>query len=98
MYARGQGMPQDYQEAAKWCRLAADQGYAVAQYDLGMMYVAGNGVPQNYILAHMWLNLTAAQGTEKAIKDRNTLGEKLMTPDQLVEAQRLAREWKAKGK
>ena len=58
------------------------------------MYVADHGVPQNYVLAHMWLNLTAARGTEKAFKNRDTLEEKLMTPDQPAKAQRLAREWK----
>ena len=31
-------MPQDYSEAVKWYRLAADQGNATAQYNLGVMY------------------------------------------------------------
>ena len=40
----------------------------------------------------MWLNLAAAQGHEKAIKLRDVVA-RLMTPDQIAEAQRLAKEW-----
>ena len=35
MYYRGEGMEQDYREAAKWYRKAAEQGNAEAQYRLG---------------------------------------------------------------
>jgi TPR repeat protein len=38
MYSQGQGVPQDDKEAVRWCRLAADQGYAAAQSNLGVMY------------------------------------------------------------
>ena len=96
-YAKGQGVSQDYQEAAKWYRLAAEQGEASAQSTLGMMYGTGKGVPQDYLLAHMWVNMAAAQGNEAGSKGVKIL-EELMTPQQLAEAQRLAREWKAKGK
>ena len=57
-------MPQNYAEALKWYRLAADQGNAIAQYNLGFMYDNGQGVPQDYVRAHMWFNLSAAQGTK----------------------------------
>ena len=58
----------------------------------------GSGqLPQDYVLAHMWLNLAASQGDEYGIKVRDLL-EEHMTPAQLAEAQRLAREWKPKGK
>ena len=36
-------MPQNYAEAVKWFRLAADQGDASAQYNLGVMYAKGQG-------------------------------------------------------
>ena len=93
MYAKGEGVPQDYAEAVKWFRLAADQGDAMAQFNLGVMYAKGQGVPQDYVLAHMWFNLSAAQGDEDAVKNRDIAAGQ-MTPDQLAEAQRLAREWK----
>ena len=97
MYNKGQGVPQDYQEAVKWYRLAAEQGDASAQGSLGLMYGTGKGVPQDYLLAHMWVNMAAAQGNEAGSKGVKIL-EEIMTPQQIAEAQRLAREWKAKGK
>jgi len=33
MYDKGQGVPQDYAEALKWYRKAAEQGFAEAQYN-----------------------------------------------------------------
>ena len=35
--------------AARWYRLAADQGDADAQFNLGAMYAEGQGVPQDYV-------------------------------------------------
>ncbi|MGO8831974.1 MAG: tetratricopeptide repeat protein [Roseiarcus sp.] len=94
---------QDYAEAAHWYRKAAEQGGArsqISQNILGSMYAEGKGVPQDLVLAHMWLNLAAAQGDERpadenAAQERNRL-ESRMTREQVAEAQRLARERKAK--
>jgi len=93
MYAKGQGVPQDYAEAAKWYRLTADQGYAGAQNNLGYMYANGQGVPQDFVSAHMWLDLCAAQGSQAAAKDRDAIAQR-MTPAQIAEARKLARDWK----
>ena len=102
MYGAGQGVPQDYAEAMLWYRLAAAQGNATAQYNLGVMYSAGQGVPQDYVQAHKWFNLAAsrlpateAENRDMATKNRDTVAAK-MTPQQIAEAQRLAREWKPK--
>lgn len=46
-------------------------------------------------MGHMWTNLAAAQGSKEAAKARDII-VKYMTPAQIVEAQRLAREWKPK--
>jgi hypothetical protein len=98
MYARGLGVPQDYAEAVRWYRLAADQGHASAQNNLGVMYATGEGVLQDYVQAHMWYNLAASRpDAEKralAIGVRDNLADK-MTPTQIAEAERLAREWDA---
>ena len=64
-----------------------------AQYNLGVMHNNGEGVPQDYVQAHMWWNLAAVSGDEDAIGNRNIVAED-MTPAQLAEAQKLAREWK----
>jgi TPR repeat protein len=74
-------------------RIAAEQGYAEAQCLLGVMYGNGNGVPQNYILAHMWYNLATSQGHDNAKPKRDLVATR-MTPAQITEAQRFAREWK----
>ena len=55
----------------------------------------GRGAPQDYVLAHMWCNLSVAQGFELCAELRDLI-TKRMTPDQVAEAQRLAREWKPK--
>ena len=91
-YERG-----DYDTALKEFRPLAEQGYPLAQSYLGGMYAEGEGLLKDYVLAHMWANLAAAQGLESASEMRDHL-EKAMTPAQIAGAQRLAREWKAKGK
>ena len=137
MYGLGHGVPQDYTEAAKWYRLAAEQGYADAQSNLGIMYGRGLGVPQDYVeavrwylaaaeqdhagaqfnlgvmyhsdlgvqlddvQALMWFSLAASRlppGKEhdRAAQGRDTLAS-LMTPAQISEAQKLAREWRPRG-
>ena len=99
MYDEGRGVPQDDAEAVRWYRLAAEQGFAEAQFSLWARYADGAGVPQDYVQAHMWTNLwasrmTAGENRGLAVKRRDDLAS-LMTPDQLAEAQRLAREWDA---
>jgi TPR repeat protein len=48
MYHDGEGVSQDYKEAARWLRKAAEQGVVNAQYSLGGMYIYGEGVAQDY--------------------------------------------------
>ncbi len=99
MYAKGKGVPQDDAEALKWYRLAAEQGYAAAQYNLGVMYATGQGIPQDYVQAYMWFDLSArySEGVERdrMVQNRDVIASYL-TPAQLAEAQKLAREWKPK--
>ena len=98
MYDNGEGIPQDDAEAVRWYRLAAEQGSATAQYNLGVMYGTGEGVPQDNVEAHMWLNLAASRlsgaDRERAVATRDRVAER-MTPADLSEAQRRAREWHA---
>ena len=74
---------------------AAEQGHANAQYDLGLMYSEGNGVPQDNVEAYKWFTLAAGNGVLMAKQFRKDITPK-MTPAQIAEAQRLAREWKPK--
>lgn len=88
--------PADDAEALKWLRKAADQGVPEARSNLGFMYENGEGVPQDYVRAHMWFNLAAAiakpKDREMMARYRDDLATK-MTPEQVAEAQRLAREY-----
>ncbi len=87
----------DYDTALKEFRPLAERGKAVAQWSLGIMYERGRGVPQDYVQAYRWYTLAANQGDDLACKFKDHL-EKSMTLGHLAAAQRLAREWKAKGK
>ena len=91
MYRRGQGVPQDDKTAVKWYRLAAEQGYAPAQSNLGFMYSKGKGVMEDDVYAHMWYSIAASSGNEGASKNRDTVA-KFMLPSDISAAQKLARE------
>jgi hypothetical protein len=97
MYLFGTGVIQDYTEALKWFRKAAVQGDTSAQYNLGVMYYLGEGVPQDYIQAHMWSNLAARSFVPGTFNRNVDLIARQMTPQQIIEAQRLAHEWKTKA-
>ena len=83
----------DYATALRLIRPLAEQGDANAQYNLGVFYDNGLGVRQDKVRAYMWFNLSAAQGREGAAAFRDLIARR-MTPAQIAEAQRLAREWK----
>ena len=90
MYYFGKGVPQDYKIALKWFTLAAEQGEARAQYNLGLTYIK-MGLPKNNLNAHMWLNIAVSSGHKIASKNRDIIAKR-MTPSQLEKAQDLARE------
>ena len=52
----------DYATALKEWKPLAEQGYAFAQYNLGILYEYGNGVPKDYAEAVKWYRLSAEQG------------------------------------
>jgi len=95
----GPGIPHDSAEALKWFHRAAAQGVANAMSNLGFIYRDGEGVTQDYVRAHMWFNLAVAASSADS-RDivagyRDALAA-TMTPQQISEAQKLAREWKPK--
>ena len=95
MYDGGQGVPEDDVEAVKWLRLAAEQGYGGAQYNLGNMYYSGRGVPKDNVYAYMWWNIAASHGYDNARTNREIV-ERQMSQSAIAEAQRLSRECIAK--
>src|SRR5258705_3961594 len=52
----------DYLTALRLIRPLANDGDAVAQYNLGLMYATGQGVSQDYVMAAIWFRKSAEQG------------------------------------
>ena len=78
-------------EAVKWYSKAAEQGYAAAQSNLGLMYLDGRGVNPDYVNAQMWFNVTITQGYDKAHLNRVSVERKMKAAD-ISKAQELARD------
>jgi TPR repeat protein len=93
MYEKGYSRHHGYDAAMKWYRAAAEQGNAAAQYNLGMMYVRGRGVLQDFVRAYMWFDIAAMQGNAIARRHRERV-ERLMSPEEVAKAAKLARAWK----
>ena len=85
----------DYAEAFKLFQRSAEHGYGYAQDYLGSMYALGQGVPVDNVQAYLWHDRAAAQGVQNAAEKRDLIA-KLLTPDEIAQAQKLAQEWKPK--
>lgn len=75
----------------------AERGVAWAQNNLAFLYEKGWGVPQDFIRSFMWYSIAAAthppgKSCYESARSRDRLAKR-MTPDQVSEAQRMAREW-----
>jgi TPR repeat protein len=98
-YFHGDGVPQDYREALKWLRPAAEQGHFMSQLYLGTMYGRGDlGVLRDLVQSYVWFCLAATQEgcpTDVAVERREYVA-RLMNPAQIAEVQRRAREFNVK--
>ena len=91
MYYEGLGTEKNLMQAAMWYMKAAESGYTKAQFHLAKMYFKGEGVIQDYVEAYKWANLAAAKGTSYYAALRDAI-KKEMTPEQIAEGQKRARE------
>ena len=73
MYENGLGVPRDFGEAAKWYRMAAEQGSAASQNNLGALYERGHGVPQDNTLALDLYRQAAKKGDANAVSNAHRL-------------------------
>ncbi len=100
MYLHGRGVPQNFEAAAHWFHLAAEQDLSAAQYYLGLMYDKGQGVDQDFVQAHAWLNLAVAHARrgerDPWTRIRDAVASK-MSLAQLAEARQLALDWRPIG-
>lgn len=58
----GEGVPQNYKEAARLFRAAAERDFSFAQDALAEMYRLGIGVPRDFAQAAHWYTLAANHG------------------------------------
>src|SRR5262249_52551826 len=84
-YTRG-----DFTTAMQIMRPLADQGHVTAQNVVGLLYYFIGG---DYVSAYMWFNLAAPQGNSLAEMFLKDTADK-MTPEQIADAQQLARKWR----
>lgn len=89
----GMARPQNYGEAMRLYTQAAELGEPLAQFAIALLYDKGFGVARDPVRAYMWFDITGT-GHEHAIHNRDSVAEEL-TPEQIEEGRRLAREWRA---
>jgi TPR repeat protein len=95
-YAEGSSRSEDYAEAARWLRRAAQSGHGAAQADLAMLYGKGLGVPQDYVWSYAWFAAAAAnmpfgRARDQALELRDMMAA-FLTPEQRPRAERLAKQ------
>jgi putative methionine-R-sulfoxide reductase with GAF domain len=91
-YSTGANGVQNDVEAAKWFRLAAEQGHVQAQALLGSWYWSGRGVPKDLSKAYLWASLAWAQGDENSKMRLEGLRSQ-MTRSQVLAASQQADAW-----
>jgi TPR repeat protein len=94
-YQDGKLVKANRNDAAVWICRAAEQGHVAAMNELGELFKRGVGVKRDLLQAHKWFNLAAAGGDSTARNRRDRLARK-MAQEKVIEAQRLAREFKPK--
>ena len=87
---------QNYKEAVKYYRFAAERGYSLAQTSLGAMYATGKGVPKDFQKAHKWFTL-AMLNYKKEVSKGSDIGSKPMTTAEISKVKAVARECIAKN-
>jgi len=91
----GDAKPSDAK--ALWFRKCAEQGDAIAQYNLGLDSSTGRSVPQDYVEAYFWFDLAAggkpqADLTKLAVEAREEAASHL-SPADLSRAQARVQKW-----
>ena len=81
---------QDYKDAMKWYRLAAEQGMAEAEYAIAVLYNEGKGVPQDEEEAVTWFRKSAEQGFHGA---KYNLGNKYYRGQGVAQDYKEAMKW-----
>ena len=109
LYFEGKGVSKSYQEATEWWTKAANQGQPQALVALGVMYAhseipyspfqcrRGCGVNKDLVIAYKWFGLAQDSGFPLEEDQSKRLIEKIkpeMSPEQIIVANALIKEWK----
>ncbi len=87
-------IPKNYSEAAKWCRRDAEIGGNMGMTLLSLMYSDGKGLPKDDVQSYMWANLAGA--TDKNAANLREALARVMTAEQIAQAQELSRNFRPK--
>jgi TPR repeat protein len=91
MHYVGYGRKRDVKVARYWFELAANKGFAGAQFNLGNIYTNGEGVQRDFIKAYMWFYIANKYGHEQARKRMSLLlRSRKLFPNQAMHAKDLA--------
>ncbi len=80
---------ENFEEAAKWWKLAGDQGFPDALYSLSGLYFQGKGAPKDLALAYVYFKLSKLAPQ----KNVNEMAAILSKPER-TKAEKLVSEWK----
>jgi Sel1 repeat len=99
IYGIGEKVPLDYGRAIELLTASAESGYPGAQYALGNAFYLGHMAQRkDYVRAYAWFNVyvVCTPRLRWCGKDQRAALEKLMTPEQVAEAQSLSKALLAK--
>ncbi len=77
---------------AELAQMSSSGGQCEALFNLGLKYSIGLDVETDMVTAHKWFNLAAVAGDERAKDYRREISRELSS-EEIIEAQKLAREW-----
>lgn len=96
-YATGFGVQENSAEAAKWYRLAAEQGLTMAQKNLAGLLHKGNGLRRDFVEAYKWYEISipnlADDLARTLLRVELDALEKQMKPADVARAKALAAAW-----
>ena len=79
------GFKKDIKKSAELWKLAAEQGYAEAQYQLGISYKYGEGVKKDLAIAYMWISNSLMElyriNSKSGLKDSHRKKENMLSND-----------------
>jgi hypothetical protein len=94
LYANGNGVEENFSEAAKWFQKSAEQGNQGAYPSLCLLYATGQGVPQDFIEAYKWLFLSEdIEGFQEGINDLRKILDGQASEEQIAQAKDAAKIW-----